>query len=248
MSAYGGGAQYTGTQRSAADFQEPERGGVSRVLLTVVVVLVLAVIAATVWAVGFRKPGNSSAGGGHPSTSASGSTAAGDTVLTPATVSTFNILGKPPGNTENEGTAQGATDSSLSTAWSTSFYYDNPQFGGIKKGTGLLIDMGKEVRLSQVEVLFGTYGATTAEIYLGNSAAMSEDALSNFKLVSPSASATGKHDFPASSKATGRYVLIWLTNLPKLPKRPQGAQPGHTYYEAQIYNVVVRGSAVSGSS
>jgi hypothetical protein len=247
MAAYGGGAQYTGAQRSAAEYQGRERGG-SRVMLTVVVVLVLAVIAATVWAVGFRKPNSPSAsggGGGHPSQSATAS--AGSSVLTPVSDNTFNILG-----TDNEDgvTAPLAIDGSDSTGWATSFYLDDPKFGGIKTGTGLLIDMGKEVRLSQVEVLFGTYGATTAEIYLGNSNVKSKDALSNFTLVSPSASATGNHDFPVTSKATGRYVLIWLTSLPKLPKRPQGAPPGHSgYYQAMIYNVVIRGSAAaSGSS
>jgi hypothetical protein len=253
MAAYGGGAQYTGAQRSAADFQGRERGGASRVMLTVVVVLVLAVIAATVWAVGFRKSNTPSAGGGtHPSSS-SASASAASTVLTPVGDITFNIYGKPPGNTENPGTAQYAIDGSTSTAWATSYYFNDPIFGGIKSGTGLLIDMGKEVRLSQVEVLFSsdgalTQGATTAEIYLGNSAAMSKDALSNFTPVSPSASATGKHDYPVTSKTTGRYVLIWLTSLPQLRKVPQGLSAQNKYYEGLIYNVVIHGSAASGSS
>jgi hypothetical protein len=134
----------------------------------------------------------------------------------------------------------------------TSYYFNDPKLGG-KQGTGLLIDMGKEVRLSQVEVLFSsdgalTTGATTAEIYLGNSAAKSRDALGNFTRVSPSASATGKHDYPVSSKATGRYVLIWLTSLPQLQKPPPGVPKNNKYYQGFIYNVVVRGSAASGTS
>ena len=251
MAAYGGGTQYTGAQRSAADFQGGrERGGPSRVMLTIVVVLVLAVIAATVWAIGFRKSGTPSAGGGtHPSGSVSAP--AGTTVLTPARVNTFNILGN---DNEDAVTARQAIDGSLSTAWATSYYFNSPKFGGAKAGTGLLIDMGKQVRLSQVEVLFSsdsggiTQGSTTAEIYLGNSAAMSKDALSNFTRVSPSASATGKHDYPVSSKATGRYVLIWLTSLPQLVKPPQGLPAHNKYYQGLIYNVVVRGSAAAGSS
>jgi len=249
MAAYGGGAQYTGAQRPAADFQGRERGGTSRVMLTVVVVLVLAVIAATVWAIGFRKPNSTSAGGGsHPSQSASAS--AGSTVLTPADVNTFNILGN---DNEDASTAGQAIDGSISTAWATSYYFNSPKFGGYKAGTGLLIDMGKEVRLSQVEVVFSsdgalTQGTTTAEIYLGNSAAMSKGALSNFTRVSPSASATGKYDYPVSSKATGRYVLIWLTSLPQLVKPPQGQSSHNKYYQGFIYNVVVRGSAATGSS
>ena len=37
-------------------------------------------------------------------------------------------------------------------------------------------------------------------------------------------------------------MLIWLTSLPKLPTAPPGAPGGNTYYEGQIYNVVVTGS------
>ncbi len=77
---------------------------------------------------------------------------------------------------------------------------------------------------------------------------MSKTALSDFTLVSPSASTSGDHKFPVSSQATGRYVLIWLTSLPQLPKTPAGQSPSNTYYEGQVYNVVVRGSAASGNS
>ncbi len=228
-------------------YQDGGKRGPSRALMATVIVLVLAVVAVLVWVVGFRKSGPPTAtGGAHPSTSAS--SAAGGTVLKPASVSTFNIYGSPPGNTENQETAPGAIDNSLSTAWSTSYYFNHPNFGGLKPGTGLLIDMGKEVRLSQVEVLFAANGSTTASIYLGNNPAMSNSSLSNFTPVSPSASVSGDHKYPVSSSATGRYVLIWLTSLPPLQKTPAGQSPSNTYYEGQIYNVVVRGSAASGNS
>ena len=98
------------------------------------------------------------------------------------------------------------------------------------------------MRLSQVEVLFGTQCCTTAEIYLGNSDAMSKSALNNFTLVSPSATVSGNHVYTISSEATGRYVLIWITSL------PARSRPGHRgTYQAQIYNVVVRGTAVANS-
>src|SRR5580692_10560534 len=172
------GGQYPGGKR-----------GTSRGPMVAVILLVLIVIAVLVWAVGFRKSGPTAAtGGAQPSTSASAPAGSG-TVLTPASVSTFNIYGKPPGNTENQTTAPAAIDNSLSTAWSTSYYFNHPNLGGLKPGTGLLIDMGKQVRLSQVDVLFASQGSTTASIYLGNNAAMSENALSDFTLVSPSATA-----------------------------------------------------------
>jgi len=240
-----GGMQYTGTQYPAG--YQGRRRGPSPVMVTTVIVLVVAVVAVLVWAVGFRKSGPPSAGAGsQPSTSASAGAAG--TVLTPVSDSTFNIYGNPPGNTENESTAAQAIDNNPSTAWSTSFYLNRPNFGGLKPGTGLLIDMGKEVRLSQVEVLFSSSGLTTASVYLGNNPAISRSALGNFTLVSPSASASGDHKFSVSNQATGRYVLIWLTSLPQLQKVPPGAPSASSYYEGQVYNVVVRGSAVAGNS
>jgi hypothetical protein len=224
--------------------EETDRGGASRVMLTVVVVLVLVVIAATVWAVGLRKNSPPPKSNGlHPATSQTAK--AGGALLTPAGDSTFNIFGTPPGNTEDPSTASLAIDGSLSTAWATEFYLNYPKFGNEpnKTGTGLLIDMGREVKLSQVEVLFSTTGDTAAQIYLGNSRAMSTTALSNFTLVSPSASSSGDHKFPVTSDATGRYVLIWLTSLP--PMQGPGSKGK---FQGLIYNVAIRGSYVSGTS
>jgi hypothetical protein len=231
----------------AAAYPGRKRGG-GRVLLSVVVALILAIIAVTVWAVGFRHPGHPAAtasGSPAPSTSSAAATGA---ILKPVKDSTYNPLGTTPGNTEHPSNVGAAIDSSTSTAWTTSFYYDYPAFGNIKKGTGLLVDMGRKVSLSQVEVQFSAKGSTTAQIYLGNTDTISQSALKSFTLVSPSATASGDHKYPVSSRATGRYVLIWLTSVPQIDQQPVGAEAGHSYFEGSIYNVVVRGSAASGSS
>jgi hypothetical protein len=101
--------------------------------------------------------------------------------------------------------------------------------------------MGHAVRLSQVAVLFGSQCCTTAEIYLGNSNALSRTALNNFTKVGASATASGNHAYTVNSSATGRYVLIWITSLP-----PMQGNPGQ--YQALIYNIVVRGTAATGAS
>jgi hypothetical protein len=243
-----------------APYQGGQRRGTSRALLTVVVVLVLAVIAATVWAVGLRKSNNPSsnagAGGGHPTSSASShaATAAGS-VLKPVGDSTFNIYGTPPGDTEDPSSAINAIDGSQTSGWATSYYWGSPKFGGLKPGTGLLINMGRKVKLSQVKLLFGP-GSTTAEIYLGNSGpslAKSSSALSSFKQVTPPTTSTGSTDFNvtgADANATGQYVLIWLTSLPKMVNPPAAAlasAKGQQLYQGLIYDVVIRGTAVSAA-
>jgi serine/threonine protein kinase len=211
--------------------------GPSRALMTTVIVLVLAVVAVLVWVLGFRKSGPPTGSSANPPTSASAPAAS--TVLKPVSDTTFNILGSDNEDAPDEANA---IDGSASTFWHTDSYQNHANFGNLKAGTGLLIDMGKQVQLSQVQVSVGTICCTTAEIYLGNSPAMSKTALSNFALVGKQATGTGNLTYSVSPKTTGRYVLIWLTgNLP-----PDPDQPGH--YQARIYNVVVRGSAASGNS
>jgi len=221
--------------------REP-RGGLSRAAITVVVVLVIAALVGTALAIAtsLGKSSNNTANSGtkHPKTSVA---VPGSAVLKPVGDSTFNILGTPPGNTEDPATAGQAIDGSLSTAWATSYYLGSPNFGGLKSGTGLLLDMGQAVKLSQVDVLFGSQCCTTAEIYIGNSNAISPTALNNFTKVAPSATASGNHTFTTNSSASGRYVLIWITNLPPM----QGASGK---YQALIYNIVVHGTPASGAT
>jgi serine/threonine protein kinase len=234
-----GGSQYT-----PAPYQATGRGGTSRVMIVVVVVLVLAVIGATVWAVGLRKSPGSAAGatGTSKSPTTSQSATPAGTVLTPTGISTFNILGT---DTEDASQAPNAIDGKTSTFWGTDAYQPPANFGNLKKGTGLLIDMGHAVKLSQVEVMVGTICCTTAEIYLGNNNQNSTTALQNFTLVGKSATSTASDrtlTYSVNSKATGRYVLVWLTgNLPADPD-----QSGQ--YQGRIYNVALRGSDASGTS
>jgi len=241
-------------------YQASPRRGMSRALITVVVVVVLAVIAVTVWAVGLRTPSNNNASAGTGAQAKSSSTAkplatAAGAVLKPVSDSTFNIYGNPAGNTEDSTLAIDAIDGSTSTGWATSYYFGSPKFGGLKPGTGLLINMGRQVRLSQVKLLFGP-GTTTAGIYLGNtgpSGATSSSSLSSFKLVSPQAAGTGSHTFHVSSadaNDTGQYVLIWLTSLPTMVNPPAAAVAqahGQQIYQGLIYDVVIRGTAVSAA-
>jgi hypothetical protein len=195
------------------------------------------VVAVAVWAVGFRSSGGAATATTPPPSSSASAPAAGG-VLKPATITTFNILGS---DSEDGPEAQLAIDGSASTFWHTDSYQNQANFGNLKTGTGLLIDMGKPVQLSQVQVMVGTLGATTAEIYLGNSATASKTALSNFTLVGQKATGTGTLTYKVSAKTTGRYVVVWLTG--NLPANPD--QSGQ--FQGRVYNIVIRGSAAGSS-
>lgn len=209
-----------------------ERGSGSRALLSVVVVLVLAAVAAGAWLVsnGLGKPGGSEAAGG--ANAGTGSSSSNSVSLQPVGGQSFNILGT---GDEDPQDAQNPISGS-SPAWTTQ-HYTSARFGGLKSGTGYLVDMGKSVKLSQVTVQFGSQCCATAAVYLGDSPTKTNGALSNYTLVAPATSVSGNHIYTISDNTTGRYVLIWFTSLPPMDGQFQGT----------ISRVAVRGSAASGS-
>ena len=156
-----GGNQYTGAQYAAADYQggqrsaarRPEPGAAGRGHCAGA-----RGGAVLVWVVGFRKLGRLHRGRRrHVTRRPRRPRRPGGTVLKPVSDSTFNIFGSPARTTPRPDDANGAIDGSPSTSWSTSVLLRPRRTSAdLKPGTGLLIDMGKEVRLSQVEVLFGT--------------------------------------------------------------------------------------------
>jgi serine/threonine protein kinase len=167
----------------------------------------------------------------------SASSAPGPVVLKPVGDQTFNPYGVPPGNTENAITAPGAIDDSLATAWSTADYFHSAVFGGLKPGAGLLIDMGEQVTLSSATVTFGKFKGSDVRIEVGDSDAASLSNLGSFVTVADKANASGTCTFPVTVKATGKYILIWLTKLPLT----NTIADGMPIYQASVYNIVLRG-------
>jgi serine/threonine protein kinase len=227
--------------RSGAPHRRPpaDRSSTRAVIVSAVVVIVLVAAGVVGWVLNHRgSPPNSAPPAQSPSSSSAPSAAA-SVVLTPVSANSFDALGNDGGN-EDGGGAKNAIDNSPSTFWHTDYYFTYPALGNLKKGTGLILDMGKQVRLSQLVVQFGASCCTDVEIEIGNDNTPVASALSSFTKVASSTTAHGSTTFDVSSTTTGRYVLIWITRLPPL------AGTGNQY-EAQIYNVVVHGSAASQS-
>ncbi len=205
-------------------------------------VVVIAVVAALV-AAGLAFAAYRSLSGGSSSTPRGSSThhapgprtGAGAVVLTPASATGFD---------ENRDSAALAIDNDPRTFWATSWYQRSPYFGNLKQGSGLILDMGRSVRLSSVQVTFGSTAGADVEIKIGNSNAQGppgthaqgEATAAAMQTVASKTNVGGTVTFTTTSNATGRYVLIWFTKLP-----PWTGHPG--LYQAQIYNVVVRGSS-----
>ena len=212
------------------------RSRAARAVIGVVIVLVLAAAGVAAWSLS-RSLHHSAAPAPTRSHSPSQSAAAA-VPLRPVGVAVYNPLGSSSDDDPSD--ALKAADGNASTFWHTSYYLGHSQFGNLKKGTGLILDMGRPVRLSQVTVQFGATCCTHVAIEVGNSNTVSSATLSTFTTVQSSSAAHGSTTFDVTKPVTGRYLLIWITDLP-----PLADNPGR--YETLIYNVAVHGFAAGQS-
>ena len=111
---------------------------------------------------------------------------------------------------ENPDQARNAVDGIASTTWATQTY-KTASFSGIKKGVGLLLDLGKVTELHTVEVGFSAPGAHV-ELRVGQDAPVDATSLEAVA-AGNSGAQVAKLTPTAGTKA--RYVLIWITSLPK---------------------------------
>jgi hypothetical protein len=128
-------------------------------------------------------------------------------------------------------------DGDPSTVWKTDRYNGRPDFGGLKPGMGVLIDLKTPQQVSSVQVYFNTAGAT-AELHSGSADAGSTSAgdttvLSTFPIVG-----TPKSDLGANALFQGpdqpvRYLMLWITKLPP-------ATDGSGKFQVSISEITVR--------
>jgi putative peptide zinc metalloprotease protein len=153
--------------------------------------------------------------------------------LTPVSAHGFDALDTPGDpRDENDNLARYAIDQDPATSWQSQYYLGNPVFGGLKVGSGLIVDMGGPVRLTSVTVTFGSAPDADVAIKVGNDDTLAAATLPTFTTVAAADGIGGVHTFRSAKSVRGRYVLIWFTKLP-----PVG--PGK--FQAQIFTVVVRG-------
>jgi hypothetical protein len=106
-------------------------------------------------------------------------------------------------------------------------WYATPNFGDLKQGTGLLLDMGRTVTIATVKLTLGGYPGANLELRLG---AIPE--LSALPVAASASNAGTILSLPLKAPVRARYVLLWFTKLP-----PDGAGT----YQAFVHGVAVRG-------
>ena len=199
-------------------------------MIAAVAVVVLAALVVGAWSL-TRHPATHGSGS-RSSQSAQPSGAAGAAPLKPVSAHSFSVYGN---DSENDQLASSAIDGDPATDWTTEFYLNKPAFGGLKPGTGLILDMGKAVKLSSVQVTFGTAPRRRRRDRGRQQQYQCQVHLVQLHHRGQGDGVGGTYTFHANSSATGRYVLLWITKLPPLAGSANK-------FEAEIFNIVVRGS------
>ncbi len=134
------------------------------------------------------------------------STAASAVPLTPVSAAAFGPGGLGTGDDPQQ--ASLAIDGNDSTAWQTD-WYSTPTFGGLQHGTGLLLDMGKQVTVTSARILLGTAAGGRLQLRAGNA-----PVLADLQVVAQTHLPGGPVTVSVSSPVKARYLLIWFTRLP----------------------------------
>lgn len=117
----------------------------------------------------------------------------------------------PEGNQdEHNELAQRAIDGDPSTFWETHIYASNV-FGGLKSGTGLILDLGSEQKVGKVEVDIAGSSPTTMSVYVTKQATIRDQ-----QPIGKIAGKSGKQTVGKKLPVTGRYVIVWITSLSQI--------------------------------
>jgi serine/threonine protein kinase len=126
----------------------------------------------------------------------------------PVVVRDFDPEGRD--GAEQPGSVPNAFDGDPTTAWMTDGY-GSPAFGGLKKGVGLLVDLGTPTRLASVQVGLLAPGADL-ELRSSDTAG---DSAAAFTTVARQSRAPQVATLRPTAVRPARYWLIWFTSLPK---------------------------------
>jgi hypothetical protein len=102
-----------------------------------------------------------------------------------------------------------AYDGDPATYWQTS-HYASADFGRLKQGVGIVIDLGKVQQVGKVAVSFG--GDTSVELRAGGDTESEPQSFDGYTKVANGSGTTVELQPDETLKS--RYLLVWLTELP----------------------------------
>ena len=211
-----------------------------KILLGVGALIIIAIVGLVFGIRAINDTGKAS-DNGNQSTTAGGSTDQGsaDPGPTPAaeppkkikvTGDMVRIVDPPPGKRGDRDEAKLVVDGDKDTAWEMSYFLNNPKFGGLKKGMGVLVNLGEPRSISEVHVMTSLSGVgmdlRTGANDPGDNSGGDEKIVQQYKSLSDQDAAGSKSSGTthvmsvADPDQKHQYILVFLTELPRNEDTP----------------------------
>ncbi|MGQ4270008.1 protein kinase family protein [Nocardiopsis changdeensis] len=239
----GGSGGGTGPRTSARGERPPSRmdrraaerrTSPQRILVGVLAVVLFAAVVTGAWIFGASMradeadPGTAG-GGGEPD---GGAEVVETEVLPIQSAQGYDPLPDGDGDEHSDNAFRAHDGDTGGDPWNTEGY--NDPMGTTKEGVGLLVDLGsaREVHSLELYVPEAQYGI---EVRIGDSPASHPSEMSAVDAALPVAwqgSASGHQTIELDEPTTGRYVLVWFTDLPT-----DGGKYRGSIYEVEVHGV-----------
>ncbi len=188
-------------------------------LLLVLAVLLIAagIISALILDRRISSGSASQASGNQTSAAPERSPAARSSKLTITNARDFDPQGDD--QTENSDEVKFAYDGDPTTRWRTVQYFGNPKLGNLKRGVGLVLDLGTPQPVRSVHLTLSGVGTTVQfRVPKSDPSQTSKPPMSSdkqWRTVAAESKAGGSATLTTEQEVTTRYVLVYLTTLPK---------------------------------
>lgn len=174
--------------------------------------------------------------GSSPDTKTSISASAPSTPVAAQIADAFDFDPKADGGDQDENKSQVPLmhDGDPKTVWHTLTYFNNPSFGGLKPGAGVVIDLGSAKAVTSVHLLLDNQpNVVQLMIPAADPAGANapSDTVKSWQVVAKSDAAPAEADLRPDTAVTTRWVLIYFTKLP--PIAPARFRTG--IFEATVF-------------
>jgi len=154
----------------------------------------------------------------------------------PIAANQVRVVDPPNGDRRELAGAAKTVDNDPSTAWASNHYKGRPDFGGIKPGMGILINLGSPKQIASVQVI-ASQGATielrtgTSDPGADSGAAGDKQIYESFTLVGQPKEAGATRTVFNGPQEPVQYLLVWISKLPP--------QPDSGGYQVQIQDIQI---------
>ncbi|CAA9377653.1 MAG: hypothetical protein AVDCRST_MAG21-1530 [uncultured Nocardioidaceae bacterium] len=188
------------------------RSGTRRAVIFATIAAAVAAVAVLAYLVG--QPAERVASEDPPPTGSETQAPPAPRALAIASAASFD---PPPDGSgdENPNLVRLATDDNPRTSWETLAYANNPFFGGLKRGVGLRLDLGRPQTVREVEMRLPT-GPTGLQVRAApaGSVVAPMSSVDQYDLLETRTAARGDVTVGLDDPVRTQFVLVWLTKLP----------------------------------